>query len=168
MNSCAECSTCVINFTFRDASCKLCEKTGVVVGPIDSHVREIIGISGTKLLACDSIQDGLVDSSVANIVVFNVEASIASGDTCHIHGRGRLVCLEGGRVHAEAVVEVHLEHVLELCHGHLSKASIDCSCQFRALLSADRRTEGCDLSGPIWSIQRLDAGRFEGGQAKVV
>ena len=120
MHSRAECRTCVINVAFRDTRCKLREKIGVVVGTVDSLVSETIGQSGTKLLTCDSIQDALIDSSVALIVTKSVEASIASGDTCNIDDWWHLVCFEGGRELAEAIAEVHLEHVLELCYRHLS------------------------------------------------
>ena len=101
MHSRAECRTCVINVAFRDTRCKLREKIGVVVGTVDSLVSETIGKSATKLLTCDSIQDALVDSSVALIVTKSVEASIASGDTCNIDDWWHLVCFEGGRELAE-------------------------------------------------------------------
>ena len=82
-------------------------------------MSEIIGHSGTNFLIWDTIHDGLVDLRVAKIVIFDVDASMANADSCHIDRRGSLVCLKGARVLAEASVEVHLEHVLFLLHGHL-------------------------------------------------
>ena len=118
-------------------------------------MSKIIGESHANCLAWDSIQDGLVDDIVAEIVICNEEVSSASVDTCHIPVIGTLVCLEHGRELGEASGPVSLEHVLELCHGHLSTSS-DCSFQFRALISADYLAEGCNLSGPVWAKLRID------------
>ena len=117
--------TCVIKLTIIESSCKLREKISIVVGTEDSSVSETIGHSGAVYLAWDSIHDGLVSDSVANLVFEDVDAPIASVDSCHVDGRSSLVCLEGARVLAEAAVVVLLEHVLSLNHGHLFLARIN-------------------------------------------
>ena len=129
-------------------------------------MSKTIGESHANCLTWDSIQDSLVDEIVAKIVILNEEACIASVDTCHIPVIGTLVCLEHGRELGEASGPVSLEHVLELCHGHLSTSS-DCSFQFRALLSADYLAEGCNLIGPVWAPLRIDVVLIEEGQASV-
>ena len=118
-NATADRITCVIIHAFSECRIKLREKTPRVVGTKDCSVSEIIGRSGTNFLSWDTIHDGLVDLSVAEIVIFDVDAPMANADSCHIDGRGSLVCLKGARVLAEASVEVHLEHVLFLLNGHL-------------------------------------------------
>ena len=112
----ADIITYVINLTFKKPSCKLAPDTVRVVGDKDSIESETTEESGAECLAWDSVHDRLVDVSIAESVVIDVDASISSIDSCHIECCSSLVCLEGGRVLAIAVVEVHLEHVLFLLH----------------------------------------------------